>query len=736
MRLLSLFVVLISVISCSPTDKGTTTIIPQVQEVEHRASYFNLNNFTLYADENAWAAAELLSLELKKLAYPSDTIVLFSNPIKANSINLVLDADIHENPAYYELNISKTFIIIKAAGKDGLLHGLYSLLQLLPRSSGINDSKLACLLIKDYPKFKWRGLLLDCSRHFMEVDFVKRYIDLLAYHKFNVLHWHLTEDQGWRIEIKKYPKLTDIGAWRTQKDGSTYGGFYTQSQIKDIIAYASQRGVRVVPEIELPGHCLAALASYPEYSCTGGPFKVSNDWGVFKDIYCAGNDSTFAFLENILDEVLDLFPSEYIHIGGDESPKFRWENCTKCQKRMAQEGLHEADELQSYFIKRIETYLNSKRRKLIGWDEILEGGLAQNATVQSWRGFEGAAQAAKKGHDAIVSPTSHAYLDYGLEAIDLEKTYQFDPIPKGLSPEEALHIIGGECAMWSERAPQNAVDSKVFPRILAMAEVLWTYSEIKDYPAFYQNIQSHYKRLEQLEVKYGLETVPVHFSATYAKKAFTVKLAPGTNDLKLQYTLNNSDTIPYDTCFALSGTQHLKAWASKNGKNYGTPVEMHIYQHKGLEARISGLNSYADSYSGKGDRTVLDGLRGSTNFRDGNWQGYSAKDFVATLSFDTVQKIDTVISSYFQYNLSWIFMPTKITVYTSTDGLNYYNRAELKPNISTKRNGEFIKTFVLSFPEVEAKYVKIKAENYGFCPSWHPAAGSPAWLFVDELRVY
>ena len=736
MRLLSLFVVLISVISCTPKEKGISTIIPQVQELVYGTSYFNLNNFTLYADENAWTVAELLSLELNKLNYASDSILPFDDPIKANSINLTIDTGLNVNPAYYELTINTAFVFIKAAGREGLLHGLYSLVQLLPRSSGINDVKLACLKIKDYPKFKWRGLLLDCSRHFMEVDFVKRYIDLLAYHKLNVLHWHLTEDQGWRIEIKNYPKLTEVGAWRTQKDGSRYGGFYTQNQIKEVVAYASQRGVRVVPEIELPGHSLAALAAYPAYSCTGGPFEVTNDWGVFKDIYCAGNDSTFAFIENILDEVLELFPSEYLHIGGDESPKFRWENCPKCKKRMADEGLQDSEELQSYFIKRIENYLNSKGRKLIGWDEILDGGLAQNATVQSWRGFEGAAQAAKTGHDAIVSPTSHAYFDYGLEAIDLEKVYQFDPIPEGLNDEEAKHIIGGECAMWSERAPQHTVDSKVFPRILAMAEVLWTYPETRDYTAFYQNVQSHYQRLDQLEVHYGLETIPVHFNSTYTKGAFRVELKPGASDLKLHYTIDAAAPLAYDTCLTLKGTKHLKAWASKDSEMYGAPIALDLYQHKGLEARISGLNEYDASYAAKGDRTVLDGLRGSTNFRDGHWQGYSAIDFTATLSFDTVQKIDTVISSYFQYNLSWIFMPTKIRVYTSTDGLNYYNRAELNPNISAKKSGEFFETFILSFPEVEAKYIKIKAENYGICPPWHPAAGSPAWLFVDEIQVY
>ena len=309
MRLFTLIIIALSLFSCSQEEKEYSTIIPQVQEIQHSASYFDLNDFQIYADEITFASAELLSLELEKLDYKLDSISPFEDPIELNSINLLIDTSLNDNSEYYELTIKMDFILIKGASKGGLIHGIYSLLQLIPRSSGIDDSKLACASIKDYPKFKWRGMLLDCCRHFMDVDFVKRYIDLLAYHKMNILHWHLTEDQGWRIEINQYPKLTEVGAWRKQKDGSTYGGFYTQKQIKEVIAYASQRGITVIPEIELPGHSVAALAAYPEYSCTGGPFEVEKDWGVFKDVYCVGNDSTFAFLENILDEVIELFPS-------------------------------------------------------------------------------------------------------------------------------------------------------------------------------------------------------------------------------------------------------------------------------------------------------------------------------------------------------------------------------------------------------------------------------------------
>lgn len=731
-----LFSFLILLASCTESNKEQTTIIPQVQNADHMASYFDLSHFELYADSASLPASAVLIERLKEINYNVDSVFDFVEPIRQNSINLLIDSGIHENQEYYQLCIQTDFILVKAASYSGLMHGIHSLIQLIPQSQGTDDFKLSCVTIEDYPKFKWRGLLLDCSRHFMEVDFVKRYIDLLAYHKMNVLHWHLTEDQGWRIEIKQYPKLTEIGAWRKEKDGSSYGGYYTQEQIKDVVNYASLRGVTIVPEIELPGHSLAALASYPEYSCTGGPFEVETDWGVFKDIYCAGNDSTFSFLENVLDEVIELFPSEYIHIGGDESPKYRWEHCAKCQKRIVDEQLADEHELQAYFIQRIENYLKSKGRKLIGWDEILEGGLAQDATVQSWRGFDGAKKAAQLGHDAIVSPTSHAYFDYDLDAIDLEQVYAFTPIPQGLSTDETKHIIGGECNMWTERAPQHTVDSKVFPRILSMSEVLWTYPQNRNYPEFYSRVQKHYKRLDHLGVDYGLETTPLRFNSRYRDNNFEISLISGTPDLDLYYQIANNNSQKYDSTFAVEGSETINVWARKADKAYGDVLRFNLYKHKGLNAEIKDISKYDAAYKAKGDSTIIDGLRGTSNFRDGRWQGYFGKDFNTTIHFDQTKLIDTVVCSFYQYNLSWIFMPKSISVYTSMDGENYYKKAVFKPEIDAKTEGQFFKEFTLTFSEHQAKYIKFKAENFGKCPDWHPAAGSNSWLFIDEVRIY
>ncbi|MCH7871586.1 MAG: beta-N-acetylhexosaminidase, partial [Planctomycetes bacterium] len=407
----------------------------------------------------------------------------------------------------YELRIDLNGMLLRAPTARGLFLGVQTIRQLLPpefRTKGLGMGKpvfLPVLKIVDKPRYSWRGMLLDCSRYYMSANFVKRYIDLLAFHKMNVFHWHLTDDQGWRIEIKKYPKLTRIGGFRGEET-EVYGGYYTQVDVRDVLKRAKSRFVMVVPEIELPGHAGAALAAYPELSCTGGPFKTSTRWGVHKDIFCAGNEKTFEFLEAVLSEVIELFPSEYIHIGGDEVPKDRWKECPKCQARIKSEGLKDEDELQSYFVKRIEKFLNSKGKRLIGWDEILEGGLAPNATVQSWRGMDSAVTAATAGHDVIVSPTSHCYLDYPhvkdakypawMGVTSLEQTYSFEPTPPSLTPEQARHILGAEVNMWTEHAPQKRVDHQVFPRLCALAEVTWTPKELRDWPNFSERMKTHY----------------------------------------------------------------------------------------------------------------------------------------------------------------------------------------------------------------------------------------------------
>ena len=443
------------------------------------------------------------------------------------------DADIHigvvegaSNDEAYTLKVNDDGVRIEASSNKGLFYGTLTFLQMLPVQKDEPAHFYHCE-ISDNPSYAWRGMHLDVCRHFYPKEFVMKYIDMMAHYKMNTFHWHLTEDQGWRIEIKKYPKLTSIGSIREETivaknfdpfvgDGVPYGGFYTQEDIKEIVAYAETRYVTIVPEIEMPGHSLAALSAYPQFACTEGPFKAGTKWGVFDDIYCAGNDSTFAFLENVLDEVCELFPGKYIHIGGDEAPKSEWEKCAKCQNRIATEGLHDEHELQSYFIRRIEKYLLSKNKALIGWDEILEGGLAPQATVMSWRGEEGGIAAASEGHDVVMTPGFAMYFDHyqgdptqeplaigGFTS--LEQVYAYNPMPAELSPDKAKHILGAQCNVWTEYMETSEhVEYMAYPRLLALSEVVWSDSSKKDFGDFLTRLDAHYPQLDWMNVNYRI----------------------------------------------------------------------------------------------------------------------------------------------------------------------------------------------------------------------------------------
>lgn len=452
-------------------------------------------------------------------------------PVAANAIVCKLNPAI-SNAEGYKLSVQKNLIQLEAQTPQGIFYGMQTLRQLLPyqieRPFLSNVAwTIPCVEIEDAPRFVHRGLMLDVCRHFMPKEFVLKFIDMLAYHKMNTFHWHLTEDQGWRIEIKKYPKLTEVGSvrYRTLEgrysspasrkwDNTPYGGFYTQNDIKDVIAYAQKRFITIIPEIEMPGHAVAALTAYPEFSCTGGPFEVEGLWGVFNDIYCP-KDETFAFLENVLTEVAELFPSKYIHIGGDEAPKTRWHRCAHCQALMKKEGLKDEHELQSYFIKRIEKFVASKGKRIIGWDEILEGGLAPDATVMSWRGEQGGIDAAKQNHDVIMSPNTYVYLDYyqsdpkkeplGIGGyLPLWKVYSYNPMPAALTPEEAKHILGVQGNLWTEYMPNsNQVEYMAFPRGAAVAETGWSPQEKKNYPDFKERMIQQFKRYDGIGWNYS-----------------------------------------------------------------------------------------------------------------------------------------------------------------------------------------------------------------------------------------
>ncbi len=509
------------------------TVIPRPKSIRLNSGSFQITtNTQIVTDTKSQNVASYLA----RLLRPATGFVLpitteLSDVNQRNTITLAIaDSLDHLGSEGYELAVSPEQVRLRASQPNGLFYGVQTLRLLLPAVieatqplTGI-EWAVPALTINDNPRFTWRGLHLDVGRHMYPVSFIKKFLDVMALHKYNTFHWHLTEDQGWRIEIKQYPKLTTVGSQRAatpipanrhQLDGTPYGGFYTQEEIREVVAYAQERFITVVPEIEMPGHAVAALASYPELGCRGEGYQVWTSWGIAEDVFCAGNDDVFTFLENVLSEVLTLFPSQYIHIGGDECPKVRWQVCPKCQARIKSEGLADEHELQSYFIRRIERWLNDQGRRLIGWDEILEGGLAPNATVMSWRGNEGGIEAANAGHDVVMTPTTHCYLDYYQSEdhaneppaignyLPLARIYDLDPIPPAIAPDKAHHVLGAQGNVWTEYMPTEAqVEYMTYPRATALAEVVWSDEAGHHYDEFLSRLAAHLKHLDQLEVNY------------------------------------------------------------------------------------------------------------------------------------------------------------------------------------------------------------------------------------------
>lgn len=507
--------------SCQPrkdsTDE-TLNIIPYPVSVTLHTGIYHLKSpVTMYVPDSLQQLGDVFTDYVKQIGYKVKTA-----RGKHADVSFSLNSALSLPDEGYLLNINRSGVILEAGTRAGLFYGMQTLLQLI----AVRGKNLPRLSITDYPRFSYRGLHLDVGRHMFPPEFIKRYIDLMARFKFNRFHWHLTEDQGWRIEIKKYPRLQEVAAWRDETivghagksnkyDGQRYGGYYTQEEIRDIVNYAAQRHITIIPEIEMPGHSRAALAAYPNLGCTGGPYAVATTWGVFEDVYCAGKEETFTFLQDVFDEVIGLFPGTYVHIGGDECPKKRWKECRLCQQRIKNEKLKDEHHLQSWFIQRIEKYLNSKGRKIIGWDEILEGGLAPNATVMSWRGEEGGIAAAKQQHTVIMTPGNWCYLDHyqaspeteplaigGLTTV--EEVYSYEPLPASLTETEQQYILGAQGNVWTEymKTPEH-VEYMVYPRALALAEVVWTPKEKRNYEDFLRRLKQLQPWLDALQVNYA-----------------------------------------------------------------------------------------------------------------------------------------------------------------------------------------------------------------------------------------
>ena len=597
---------------------------------------------------------------------------------------IVLGIDPALRAEAYSLDIGQGRVAVTGGSPSGLFYGLQSLRQLISQYG----MRLPAVHVEDEPCFAYRGAMLDCCRHFFTVDEIKTFIDILALHKLNRFHWHLTDDQGWRIEIRHYPGLTKEGSRRAETvlgrntniyDGIPSGGYYTQRQIRDVVAYAAERFITVIPEIEMPGHASAALAAYPWLGCAGEGYMVRTRWGVFPEVYCAGKDSTFEFMENVLAEVCELFPSEYIHIGGDEADKASWATCPRCRTRMRQEGLEDVDGLQSYLVHRVEVFLNGKGRRLLGWDEILQGGLAPDATVMSWRGSEGGIAAARAGHQAVMTPNSYCYLDYcqddptrepaaAAAFVTLEKAYSLDPAPDSLGVDVVPMILGVQGNLWCEHVPTGEhAEHMIWPRLMAIAEVGWSLPERKDYDDFHARV---------LDAVAWMQERGYH--------PFDQKNAVGDRPESIEPVL----------CLST-----------------GKPVVYHT--------------PYSPKYAAVGDGSLTDGLRGDWNYGDGRWQGWLDTDIDLVVDLGECCSVKHIAADFMQGFYADIWMPRAVEISVSNDNKAYTMLATVENDVPFDFRQDCYRTFGWT-GESQGRYIRLKAFHNG-----HPGG----WIFTDEIIV-
>ena len=696
--------------------------------------------------------------------------VTVADEMPASGIRFVTDESL---PAEgYELNVDGEGIEVRASQFPGFLYALQSLGQLLPAAVyGTEPApdaawEVPCVKIADAPRFAYRGMHLDVARHFFSVDEVKRYIDVMAIHKLNTLHWHLTDDQGWRIEIKRYPELTAVGSirkatvvrkeWGTY-DGTPYGGFYTQDEIRDVVKYAADRGVTVIPEIDLPGHMLAALTAYPELGCTGGPYEVWGRWGVADDVLCPGREKTFEFLEGVLTEVMELFPSEYIHIGGDECPKVRWEKCPRCQAKIRQLGLKDDGEhtaehyLQSYVTDRIGKFLAQHGRRIIGWDEILEGRAPSDAVVMSWRGSEGGIAAAKLGHDVIMTPNSHFYFDYyqsldtdaepfGIGGyIPMEQVYSYDPAFPELTPEQQKHILGVQANLWTEYVLSDEhLEYMLLPRLAALSEVQWCQPETKDWNRFIGSF-----RMDEIYSQMGYEFAKHIFgvTASYAvdpEKGGVVMTLTTQGGAPIRYTLDGSDPTAssplYKAPVTIGESCTFKAAALREGMQ--TPVYTRKFDFNKATGRRIALNAAPTlKYTYGGASLLVDGYRGGPVYSNGAWIGFLNEPLDVTIDMQGAKPYSAVTVESLVEKGEWVFPPSSVGVYLSDDGREFTEAALMSVPQETAGSPDGVKPFKVLFPETSARYLRVVARTVDPIPAWHGAAGQKAHMFVDEIIV-
>ncbi|WP_301748517.1 family 20 glycosylhydrolase, partial [uncultured Duncaniella sp.] len=758
-------VLMCGMLACSCSRKEATAnydVIPLPQQVTPaEGEDFVLNASTVIAVPEADTVlrkdAELLVGYLTTLTGHAPEIVTAAP--ESNVIELSLGNE-NPNPEAYTLTVAKDKITICGTTAAGAFYGIQTLRKSIPEASEKQDVKFPPVTISDYPRFAYRGAHLDVSRHMFTLDSVKTFIDMLALHNINRFHWHITDDQGWRIEIKSRPLLTELGSKRNgtcvghdfdTSDSIPYGGFYTQEEAREIVKYAADRHITVIPEIDMPGHMLGALRAYPELGCTGGPYEVWQRWGVSEDVLCAGNDSVLTFIDDVLGEIVDIFPSEYIHVGGDECPKIRWQECAKCQAKAKALGLKEGpkgtveEQLQSYLIHHASDFLTSRGRKMIGWDETLEGGLAPGAIVMSWRGEEGAKAAAREGHDAIMTPTNYMYFDY-YQTLDregepdaiggyvpVEKVYSFNPTPDDLTDEEKAHIIGVQANLWTEYIPTfSGVQYAELPRMAALSEVQWTAADKRDYESFTKRIPQLAAHYKANGYRYATHIFNVNGKLTPNPEGHCMDITFSTvDDAPVYYTTDGSvpteSSAKYEGPFSVDSTCVIKAVAVRpdgNSRVFTDSVSFNKATCRSITLASQPHSRYAD----EGAQALVNGKFGSDSFTAGNWLGFEGNAMDATIDLGEPVEVSTVTVRCLIEPDSWIFDATDITVELSADGKTFTTVASETYPVDGPGTRD-IRLHKFNFAAQSARFVRVKAGCVMEIPSWDSRGkGKPGFL--------
>ena len=702
-------------IACSPEEVRQVNLIPKPEQMTMTGGTFTVDSLALFGGQSS------------------------------RNIKTVIDEAWSGNPEGYQLDVTPGGIDLRAGSPDGLFYGMQTLRQLYA------GGEVPCVSIRDNPRFGYRGLHLDVSRHFFSKEEVMKLLDVMSFYKLNTLHMHLTDAGGWRIEIDKYPKLTSETAFRTESDWrkwwdgrdrkylpegtpGAYGGYYTKEDIREIVKHAASKHINIIPEIEFPGHSEEVLMAYPELSCSGKPYQNGD--------FCIGNELSFTFMEDVLAEVIDLFPSEYIHVGGDEAGKSAWKKCPKCQALMKEKGMKNVDELQSYMIHRAEEFLNSKDRKLIGWDEILEGGLAPEATVMSWRGEDGGIKSARMGHDVVMTPGNYMYLDfyqadpktqpYAIGGYTpIKKVYSYDPVPvDSLTAEECRHILGVQANTWTEyiQTPEH-LEYMMFPRALAVAEIGWTSQELRTWEDFKPRMNAHISKLQGMGIRtFTLsDELEVTMQVDTAGREIEVILDAEKYPAEIRYTTDGSVPVASSALYAgpitVQDSAHIKAAIFRDGVLQGTPTEKKVDYHRAINKPIHYNSKLYEGYMAGGTNALLDGYRGGLTYLDGRWQGY-LDDLDCVIDMEEETDIHKVSIRFMQLIGPGVFQPGQVELLTSEDGENFISRGIVPTTVPADDPDLLFQEYTFD-GNWKTRYIRLKAPR-----------ANPGFIFADEIVVW